>query len=413
VIGRARVWAAVAATSLLVAASCTGSDEFRVEPEAPDATDPAYEATAVVGEPLSPRLGSQQVWTGSTLLSYGGILVDSNLTTNTLASIDLATLEVTRVFEPPPFSASFGGDVLWVDDRVYFSGSECQGDEKDLGQYAENNECDREPVLATLDPDSGDWRTLVLPPETNVGVSILGSVPGVGVLATAGINPNRLWVRTDDGDWTELPEPPLQERRPADVEPRLAYFRKGSCVLGDTVVQFGAELLVGTASRDITAAVLDLGDGSERWRTSIRPELDTDAAGKVLCGDDAVVFSPITGPSGPVTRFSPGDLSWTSIGPSTAQLDGVEPPYSFLGVPGSTGAEVVYPGAPGVGSQIVDISTGEWRAGPPSPGMFENPPTWTGTGFVGVSATGTAGQFTTPEPMELPMAGTLFLFNVE
>jgi hypothetical protein len=353
------------------------------------------------------------VWTGSTLLSYGGTLVDSNLRTNTLASIDLATLEVTQVFEPPPFSASFAGSLSWVDDRVYFSGSECDGDEKDLGQYAENPECPQVPVFATLEPDSGDWEMLDLPPETDGGARILGSVPGVGVLATAGVNRTRLWARSDDGDWTELPEPPLQERRPVDSEPSPAYFLKGSCVVGDTIVQFGAALLVGTASRDITAAVLDLGERSPSWRTSIRPELDTDAAGNVLCGDAAVVFSPITGPSGPVTRFSPGDLSWSSIGPSTAQVPNVEPPYSFLGLPGSTGTEIVFPGAPGVGSQIVDISTGEWRAGPPSPGMFENPPTWIGTGFVGVSATGTAGQFTTPEPMALPPAGTLFTFEVE
>jgi hypothetical protein len=354
------------------------------------------------------------VWTGSTLLSYGGVLVDSNLTTNTVASIDLATLEVTRVFESPPFSASFGGGVRWVDDRVYFSGSECEGDEQDLGQYAENNECDREPVLATLDPDSGDWETLDVPPETDAGVSVLGSVPGVGVLATSGIEPTRLWARGDAGDWTELPEPALQAGRPGDLEPPLGYVVKGSCILGDTVVQLGAEVLFGTASRDITAAVLDLGDGSERWRTSMQAELDSDTTGKVLCGDDAVVFSPLTGPTGPVTRFSPGDLSWTPIRRSTAQLNGVDPPYGILGLPGSTGREVVYPGAPGFGSQIVDISTGEWRAGPPSPGFFGNPPTWVGTGFVGVSTTtGMPSEFTTPQAIELPPPGNLFIFNVE
>jgi hypothetical protein len=376
----------------------------------------SLEAGAVVGEPLSPRLRSQQLWTGTELLSFGGTSVDSDVTTNEVVSIDVETLEVTRVFDRPPFSASFNGGAVWVGDRVYFSGSECSGDEQPSGVYPEFLECAHVPVLVTLDPDSGDWTALDPPPGTEVGANIFGEVSGIGVLATSGSNPTRLWALASDGEWMELPEPALQGPRPGDNQDRSGYSVKAVCAIGDTVVQLGAERLEGTTSRDITAAVLDLGvsggQGSE-WRTSVRSELDTDAAPNIFCGEDAVVFSPLTGPSGPVSRFSPADELWTSIGPSTVKLDHVESPYEVLGLPGSTGREVVYPGAPGVGSQIVDVSTGEWRAGPPSPALFDDHPTWVGTGFVGVSATGTADESTTPEPMELPPTGTLFSFEIE
>lgn len=417
---RGRVPAVVAVTVLLSASGCSRSDEIRAEPEGPgseEASDPKgspVEIAAVVGEPLSPRLRSQQVWTGSELLSFGGTSVDSEATTSEVVSLDVDSLVVTRVFDPPPFDASFNGGAVWVGDRVYFSGVECRDDEKPSGVYPEFLECPRVPVLVTLDPDSGDWETLELPPgtEEEEWVNIFGEVPGVGVVATAGFDPTRLWARTAEGDWTELPEPALQAARPGEYEPPLGYDVKAVCLIGDALVQLGAERLEGTSSRDITTAVLDLGEGSE-WRTSVRPELDTDGAPNIFCGDDAVVFSPLTGPSGPISTFSPDDESWTSIGPSTVQLEGVEPPYGILGLPGFTGREVVYPGAPGVGSQILGISTRDWRAGPPAPAMFDDYPTWIGDRFVGVSATGTASEFTTPEPMDLPPTGTLFTFNVE
>ncbi len=267
-------------------------------------------------------------------------------------------------------------------------------------------------MLATLDPESGEWEQLELPPGTDDGVQVLGSVPDVGVLVMSGYTPRRLWSLTAEGDWKELPEPVLQGSPPGNGPPQ-GHVVRASCVVGDTIVELGSERLEGTIGRDITAAVLDLGDDSETWRTSVEQELDTDSAPNILCGDDAVVFSPLTGPSGPITRFSPDDESWTSIGPSTVQPADVAKPYGLLGPPVSTGTEVVYPGAPGVGSQIVDIATGTWRAGPPAPGIFENAPTWVGTGFVGVSATGSSGEFTTPSPMDLPPTGTLFVFEVK
>ena len=370
----------------------------------------------MVGEPLSPRLGSKQVWTGSELLSYGGAVIDadrtaSDLTTNMVTSIDLDTLEVTRAFDPPPFSASFGGSLHWLDDRVYFAGAECRDDDKNSGRFAEFIDCPWVAVLATLDPESGEWEQLELPPGTEDNVRIRGSVPDVGVLVSSGYTPRRLWALTAEGKWTELPEPVLQGAPPGNGPPQ-GYVVRASCVVGDTVVELGSEDLEGTTGRDITAAVLDLGDRSETWRTSFRPELDVDSAPNIFCGDEAVVFSPLTGPSGPITRFSPDDASWTSIDPSTIQPADVALQYGLLGLPGSTGREVIYPGAPGVGSQIVDIATGTWRAGPPAPGMFEDYPTWVGTGFVGVSAAGTSGTFTTPSPMDLPPTGTLFIFNV-
>ena len=411
---------AVAVTVLVGAGACSRTDDVRTEATTADTWSPEEAATAVVGEPLSPRLGSKQVWTGSELLSYGGTVIDvdrttSDLTTNMVTSINLDTLAVTRVFDPPPFSASFGGTLHWLDDRVYFAGSECRGDDDNSGRYAEHIDCPRVAVLATLDPERGEWEQLELPPGTEDGIQILGSVPEVGVLAISGYAPSRLWALTADSDWsdwTELPEPVLQGSPPGNGPPQ-GYVVRASCVVGDMVVQLGAERLEGTIGRDITAAVLDLGGGSETWRTSVQPELDTDSAPTILCGDDAVVFSPLTGPSGPITRFSPDDESWTSIGPSTVQPADVAQPYGMLGLPGSTGNEVVYPGAPGVGSQIVDIETGAWRAGPPAPGMFENAPTWVGTGFVGVSATGTSGELTTPAPMDLPPTGTLFVVTLE
>ncbi len=397
---------ALLVVALWCAGACSGTTN-------PDTWSSAEAASAVVGEPLSPRIWSRQVWTGSELLNYGGVSVDTNVTTNMVTSIDPVTLDVTRVYDPPPFSASFGGSLEWIDDLVYFSGSQCSDDDKNSGRYPESNDCPYEAVLATLDPESGVWERLDLPPGTEDGIRVLGSVPDVGVLATAGQNPTRLWALTTDGDWTELPGSPLQETTPQNNERPRGYVVKGSCVLGDTVVQFGSERLAGTTGRDITAAVLDLGERDPEWTTSTRPELDLDQAPDILCGEDAMVFSPLTGPSGPIMRFSPDDESWTSICPSSVQPSDVALPFTLLGRPGSTGREVVYPGAPGVSSQIVDIATGEWRAGPPSAGLFEEIPTWIGTGFVGVSATGASGQFTTPEPMELPPTGTLFVFDVE
>ena len=97
------------------------------------------------------------------------------------------------------------------------------------------------------------------------------------MLAMSGYTPRRLWALTADGDWTELPEPVLQGSPPGNGPPQ-GYVVRASCVVGDTVVELGAEDLEGAIGRDITAAVLDLGDGSETWRTSVQPELDVDSA---------------------------------------------------------------------------------------------------------------------------------------
>jgi hypothetical protein len=416
-----RLWMARACLVAVAVAlgGCSGSEQVRSEPDTPvDRSDFAN----AVGEPLAPRLRSIQAWTGTTLVSYGGWLQGSDEFDHSAVSIDVDTLLVEEQFDSPPFHPSFIGSLSILEDLVYFGGSECDVDadpdaasrEVDVDYDSQSEECPRRPVLASLDPGSGAWERITLPDgeEQVRGIEVIGGTSDGRLMVTGGTAPTRLWeFRASETRWIEWPVPVLQDVSPDGAEYAMAH----RCVIGTTVVLFGAERVTGTVKNELVAATLDVSHDDDataaRWATSSQEGIGQDSA-EIFCGDELAAYSPSSAPNSALARFSPADRKWTPISPSPAALEGVDRVYAQLGLSGWTGREVVYPGAPGVRSMIVDVATGDWREGPPSPGMFDDVPTWVGSKLVGISATGEADQFVTPADIALPPTGALFAFDI-
>ena len=403
--GRSRCLLFCGVTVGLVA-SCSTTDDVR---------SGASEETAVVvshaevGSPLSPRYDSQQVWTGSELLSYGGRPAAGGDDIDSVVAVDPVKLIVTQVYDPPPFHETFEGSIKFEAERVLLSGWECDVDtdpEAARAQLSADREdivCPTRPALASLDTAKGSWERIDTPNDAIDSIGVIGATSSGDVVTSTGPSGSAKMFSWNPaaGEWIELPAP--------ELESVLNGFRVlAGCVAGTKVIYFGVDPANGNA--DLTVSSLDLGAVDGRWETSTTPGLGADSAPNTFCDDNSVVYSSGTAPVGPVARFDPDDGVWTTMPSAPVPSDRTAQVYTVLGAHGWTGTEVVYPGAPGTGSLILDLAASTWRQGAPSPALFESEPTWVGDAFVGISATDDAGQFTTPAEVELPTSGTLVRF---
>jgi N-acetylneuraminic acid mutarotase len=159
--------------------------------------DPATKQwTTLPVAPISPRTQMGWVWTGSSLVVFGGYgSVDSNGNVASLADGAIYTPSTNswRKLPPAPLSPRFNPELLWTGNEVFVIGGDPDNESVDGPGYATGE--------AAYDPSGNRWRKLPAMP------SAAGhDVRHLRAMATArGIYVGQMWQHiTTDGDTTTL-----------------------------------------------------------------------------------------------------------------------------------------------------------------------------------------------------------------
>lgn len=344
-------------------------------------------------------------WTGDVGVVFGGVRADSTqaLIDGEIVDARGSTLALTG---PAPFSAgipfptavSHGG-------KVYIGGVECE-------RAVPGERCEPASIaLAEFDPASRVWTRVDLPdglaalPQVSTDGSyrlptyfeILGVTLDGELVVDAGLGAGeRYWVYEIATDsWADLPPPPVEQ-----VEVEWIDGARGA-TLGACLTSTGVLVVFeGTQPSNwqhptgvdgVRTHVLDMSDRT--WVTFPPDEsVVTEDVPPVLdCAGPWAILTATEGQSTQLWQLDPATTkAWTAV-PSSPAIDagalGQFAPVQTIW--GWTGSEIVVPTASGTAPNLIYEPGGmTWRKGSIAPAGVARPPTWSGDGFIGLSATG-------------------------
>lgn len=301
--GRRRWWltraVAVTATLALVAAAVAVVSRVGVREPRPGPAAPLRRWDPIAGAPLTGRIHTASVWTGTELIVAGGRADDTGLPVTDGAAYDPSTGRWEEI--PPVPEPATGATAVWTGGELILWGGE--NDDKD----------GRSPFPGyAFEPSSRTWRALPEPPYRSLGGhSAVWS--GREMIVWGGESSTRVWGAAYDpvaDEWRRIPNGPLPSRHGHEA-----------VWTGDRMVVWGGRARTGVVATDLDGAEYD--PVTRRWKAlPPSPIGASTAATSLWTGDEMVVTGGLgaQAASRAGAAYDPAARTWREIAGSPIPL---------------------------------------------------------------------------------------------
>lgn len=364
----------------------------------PPAEDPSAQGVRVnaetlpaVGLPLAQRRFTAKAWTGSEVFIFGGTSSESAVLLNDGALLDPVTLEVLEPLPPSPLPLPLGSpSAIATTTGVLVVGVLCDASGESL--------CNPKGVGAALFSLSDrEWKD-VSPPLTADAARTLGLTRSGLAVIEMGDRPGLYWTfDPTTAEWGRLPPPPTNAMRKPVPNGLWDGPVLASCVSGESiiVIESAEPLDPGTmvGPQGVRTHALEV-SAATAWSTSIDDNIRLFDRPGLVCAKDGAIIVPARAPANGMYRFYLNEKHWRPITSAAAQLGDIPAISTAFVTQGWNGRELVFPGGSNLEILIYDDEKGNWRLGPRSGGVAEEPPLWIGDRFLAESASSEAMRLT-------------------